>query len=492
MALNHRPTLALLAASASLCSALLAGCGGGGSGGAGSADPAASTCPVDALAAAGDTVDITVWHTYTGLGLDTLESLTAEYNASQDAVKVELQSQGTLPAELHSKIDQAAPDRSLPAIVVPDDTKLRYVADSGLFLPAQACFDADPDGRALLDDIEPIVRESSSIDGTMWPVGFGAGTALLYYNRAHYEAAGLDPDSPPATIEEMIDDARAIKEAGVSAEPIAFKVTDWVFEYWLTGAGQSIVDQANGREGLAVASTLDNPTTRALLETLVAAKEDGVLKVIPSAANGDELLAMATQSSSMVLTASGATSTVAAVIEGTISAEEVQDAFGLEVPEGLKLDLDIGVGPLPGITEQGRGQVGGLVWYLTSTVPAEQQAAAWDFAKFMLGTDAQVRATLEGGAIPVRRSIAKLPEVQQAWEETLAGRWNREATGSLRLLDPDFPGPVIGPYDEVRRAVGIMMDEVLFEDGDLDEAVNRADEGTTKALEAYQADVEGS
>lgn len=484
---TRRPAFAAPLLVGALLAALLAGCGG--SGGGGGASPAAIHCPVGALESADGRVDITVWHTYSGLGLEVLKSLAKDYNASQDKVRVKLQQQGTLPSELHAKIDQAAPDRSLPALVVPDDTKLRYVADSGLFIPAQACLDADPDGKAILADLEPIVRESYSLDGTLWPAGFSAGTALLYYNRAHFKAAGLDPDVPPATIDEMIDAARAIKKAGVSSEPIAFKVTDWIFEYWLTGAGEALVDRDNGRAGLAHEASLDNPTTRALLRKLAAAKEEGVLKVIPSANASDDVLAMATQSSSMVIATSSAITTVAAVIEGTLSAQEAKERFGVEIPEGLKLDLDIGVGPLPGLTKAGRGQVGGMNWYLTATVSEEEQSAAWDFTKFLLSADAQARATLEGGFIPVQRSVAKLPMVRKAWAETLAGRWNRSATDSLSLLDPEFAGPVVGPYDEVRRALGIMMDEVLFEGKGIDRAVASADASMTKSLEAYAADV---
>lgn len=466
-----------------------AACGGGADDAAG---PDRPPCPVGAHRDAADPVTITVWHVLKGLPLRTLERTVEAYEASQDQVRVELEAQGSGVVELSRKIDQAAPDRSLPAMVMPDDTKLRWAADSGLLLPAQACFDADPEAAKVLDDLLPIVRASYSLDDQLWPASFSTGTALVYYNRAHFEAAGLDPDVAPTTIDAMIEDGRALKAAGVSEAPVVLKAQPWIFEWWLTGAGQSIVDRENGRTGLATRSTFDNPVTRTILEKLRKAEEEGIVKVTPSTeGNSDHVLAMATQSSSMVLEASGGASTIAGIIEGTIDAADVKSELGVDVPDGLKLDLDIGVGPLPGVEEAGVGQVGGLVWYLTSTVPPEQQAAAWDFATFLNEHDAQLAQATDGSAVPSLRSITQDPELDASWSESLAGRWQRIAADVLPGIDPEFPGPVIGPYDEVRSAVGKALDRVLLDGDSIDRALTEADRTITASLDAYREDVEG-
>ena len=136
-------------------------------------------CPVDALDEADGPVEIVVWHTFIALQKRTLEALIEQYNASQDKVVVRAESQGVGSAELHTKIEQAAPDRSLPAVVVPDDTKTRFIADSGLFVPAEACFAADPEAQAIRDDLLPIAEASYTIDGQLWPASFSTLTALI-------------------------------------------------------------------------------------------------------------------------------------------------------------------------------------------------------------------------------------------------------------------------------------------------------------------------
>nr|WP_287391728.1 hypothetical protein [Candidatus Microthrix sp.] len=108
---------------AAVLTAVMVAASCGGSDATSSADGGEVTCPVEALEQADGPVEITVWHSYVALAKRTLESLADQYNSSQDQVKVTVESQGVGPQELHRKIEQAAPDRSLPALVVPDDTK---------------------------------------------------------------------------------------------------------------------------------------------------------------------------------------------------------------------------------------------------------------------------------------------------------------------------------------------------------------------------------
>ncbi len=452
-----------------------------------------SVCPVDALEQADGPVEITIWHPYIALGKRTLEGLIEEYNASQDKVVVRAENQGTTPAEVHRKIEQAAPDRSLPALVVPDDTKTRWVADSALFVPAEACYAADPTAQAQRDDLLPIVPASYTIDDMLLPVSFTTFTALIFLNRDHFEAAGLDPDDPPATIDEMIEAARAIKAAEVPGvdRPMVFQANSFLLEWWLSGAGQELVNEENGRSGTwASASSFDNPVTRDILTKLQEAKAEGILDITPGTdGNADHLLAMAGQQSSFTVDSSGAASTVAGVIEGTIAAEDLSAELGVDIPEGLQLDLDIDAGPYPGVEAAGKGQVGGYVWYMSDTVSDEEKAAAWDFVKFNNSVEAQVRWGVEGSAAPVSQAAADDPLLQEAWASSLGGQWQKVAYDVLAGIDTDFPGPIIGPYDEVRQAIEKAMDRVLLDDGPVDDAVTEADATITAALESYRQDV---
>ena len=84
-------------------------------------------------------------------------------------------------------------------------------------------------------------------------------------------------------------------------------------------------------------SSFDNPTTREILTKLQEAKAEGILDITPGTdGNADHLLAMAGQLSSFTVDSSGAASTVAGVIEGTIAAEDLKEELGVELPPGTQ------------------------------------------------------------------------------------------------------------------------------------------------------------
>lgn len=63
------------------------------------------------------------------------------------------------------------------------------------------------------DDIfEPLTKDFIRWNDTVYGLPFWIDCSAYLYNKAHFEEAGLDPDSPPETFSEFIDAARTIKE----------------------------------------------------------------------------------------------------------------------------------------------------------------------------------------------------------------------------------------------------------------------------------------
>jgi sn-glycerol 3-phosphate transport system substrate-binding protein len=471
----RRAAVALVLAGALVASA----CGGGDD-----TDEAASGgCPVDALENADGPVDITLWHTYLGLTSDTVNRLADDYNASQDKVRVSVESQGAAVEELVRKYRQAIPTGDLPTIASFDDTSTQFLADSGTIVPAGVC--AEADGYTEFEDFLPIVTDYYSIDGVLQPGSFNIGTALLYYNRDHFQAAGLDPDDPPETIAEVHEAARAINEAGVADQPFVMNLTPFILEFWTTGAGASVVDNENGRgDGTTSAGALSNDATRETLETLAAMDEEGLVNAVPGVEGQfDHYFAMGLEQSSMMVETSTAVTTINAVLEGNVDPAEL--GLDSDLPP---IDVNLDAAEFPGLNGAGEGQVGGNVWYMTNTGTDEEQAAAWDFTKYVNQPENQVLWAIEGSYLPPREAAAADPVLQEDWTTTRSGRWMAIAYEMLTRLDPDWPGPLIGPYTETRTAIRDALDEVLLSGGSVDDALTGADEDITSAVEAYNAE----
>jgi multiple sugar transport system substrate-binding protein len=63
------------------------------------------------------------------------------------------------------------------------------------------------------DFVPALYEKGAEIEGESWGLPIAAATRGLFYNTALFEAAGLDPATPPATWEDLKNAAVAIKEA---------------------------------------------------------------------------------------------------------------------------------------------------------------------------------------------------------------------------------------------------------------------------------------
>src|SRR5699024_8661353 len=68
------------------------------------------------------------------------------------------------------------------------------------------------------------VLDVARADGQLYGVPIASYTMGLLYNRGVFEEAGLDPDSPPTTWDEVADAAQAISE-GTEADGFGLMTT---------------------------------------------------------------------------------------------------------------------------------------------------------------------------------------------------------------------------------------------------------------------------
>jgi len=468
-----------------------AACGGGNSDG-GSATGDGGNCPVDAIKDASGTTQVTLWHAYVGLTKKTLEKLAGQYNASQTKVKLNVEAQGSYEELLKKYEDALGDPKTLPNLILTEDTTTQFMADSGSVIPAQDCLDADPDAKAIYDEILPAVTAAYTVEDTLLPGAFSVSTPVLYANKDLLAKAGLPTDTYPQTLAELRTTAEKIKAANIPGvqQPLVMKVDSWYIEHWLTGVKEPIVNNSNGRSGLATKSTYDNKYTTETFTWMKDMVDAGLLKAVPNASQIDDFLAAATQSAAMLIQTSTAITTVNGVIEGSLNAEDI--GLGSDGPDlsSIKIpNLNIGVGLLPGLKAAGEGQIGGSAWYLLDTGSDVKASAAWDFLKFFNTTENQVTWTLEGSYLPVSKAAAEDPKLQANWKNTRTGQWLSVAYKGIEDLDPKFPGPVIGPYKEFRAANRAALETVTLSRKPVAEAITKANTTFQKALDTYAQDV---
>ena len=456
----------------------------------------ASLCPVAALDDAAGPVKITIWHAWIGLTAKTLQSIADSYNKSQTKVVLQVEAQGTYEELLKKYQDALGDPASLPDIVLSEDTTTQFMIDSESIVPAQDCIAADDAAAAIYEDILPAVISGYTVDDVLWPAAFSVSQPVLYVNQAHLAVAGVDstPTALPKTLTELRATAEKIKAANIPGveQPLVLRVDSWYLEQALAGVEQPVVNNSNGRSGLATESDLISDPTTEVFQWFQDMQKDGLLKAIPYSDSFGQLFAMALETSSMLIDTSTAITSVNAAIEGTLTNEDVGAAdLGIDLST-VKFDtLKIGVGLNPGLKEAGVGQIGGAGWYMVNGEDDASIAAAWDFMKYFNETPQQVRWTLEGSYLPVSESAREDPALLAAFTATQRGQWLSVASAGLVNLDPEFPGPVIGPYNEFRSITRGALEKVTTGGGEVTATIKTANTEFQASLDQYASEVGG-
>jgi len=470
----HRNRLAILGLTTALT---LAACGGGddsstgGSGGTSGdgAKPDLPECPLGAIDKAGaKPVNITFWHAMTRANEDTLKALTAEFNSSQSDVKVKLVNQTTYTDTL-TKYKAGLGTGDLPDLVQIEDTGLQLMLDSRSVLPAQSCIDAEK--YDLSDHVQRVVQYYS-VNDVLYPMPFNVSNPILYYNKKAFEKAGLDPDKPPTTLEEVRTAAQAIVDSGVTEFGFAFKTDPWFLEQWLAKAGMPYVNNDNGRASRSTATAFDTDAGREIFTFLDSMVTD---KLAQNTGEGgfDNLLALGNGGAAMTIDTSAALGTITEVLGS-----------------GQYPDVTLGAGAMPGPVGEGGILVGGAAIYIVNKTSPEHQEAAWRFAKFLNEPQSQATWSAGTGYVPIRQSATELEPLKGQWQKDPAYRVAYEQL-LAGVENVATAGPVIGDYVGVRKAVSDALSSMFSQGTDPAEALAQAAKGGDAAIEEYNARIGG-
>ncbi|XCP86425.1 sugar ABC transporter substrate-binding protein [Roseburia hominis] len=113
-------------------------------------------------------------------------------------------------AEATTKLKLLGAQGELPDVTFINIINGWDLASAGYLMDLSDLFEKDETLKAELP--QAVVDIATTADGSMYWIPSATGAFSLWYNKDIFEQAGLDPDSPPQTIEEMISYAKTITE----------------------------------------------------------------------------------------------------------------------------------------------------------------------------------------------------------------------------------------------------------------------------------------
>ncbi|MFL6074103.1 MAG: ABC transporter substrate-binding protein [Mycobacteriales bacterium] len=427
-----------------------------------------------ALAKVRGEVDISFWHSMDGVDAAALNTLIDRFNRQHAGkVKVEPEYVGGY-TDAMGEFRGAVEARSTPNVMQAYDIGTRYMIDSKQVVPVQGFLDRDhyPTG-----DLQPAAAGYYSVGGKLYSMPFNASTPVLYYNKTIFQRAGLDPNQPPRTLDEVRADAQKIVASHAAPTGLQAAASGWYLEQWIATAGATLCDRDNGRTGTATEVRLDQPAAVAALDWWAGMVRDrlaaaGGAEDPDSDEESDEareatVAAFTTQRTGMVLESSGQLTELSRAAQA--------DGY----------DLGVGGFPRQGGAGGGGPVVGGASLWIDSAgkKPAEVEAS-WQFVKYLASAESQAYWYTHTGYLPVNTKALDRP-AGAAWRQQNPGFQVAADQLASTPVTPTTRGCLAGVMPQVRGRAEDAIDKALTGRADPTSALADATKAVKPLIKNY-------
>lgn len=183
----------------------------------------------------------------------TIESMTEAYMAENPDVTINAVYTGSY-ADTTTRAITAARGGNPPQLAILLSVDMFTMIDEDIVLPWDD-FLTEEEIDTWIGGFYPSFMRNSQTDGQTWGIPFQRSTPVLYWNKDAFAAAGLDPETPPATWDEMVefgqaltlrDDAGNVTQWGLRIPSSGFP--SWLFTGLVASAGQDGLANDAGTE----------------------------------------------------------------------------------------------------------------------------------------------------------------------------------------------------------------------------------------------------
>ncbi len=339
-------------------------------------------------------VELVFWHSFVSSTIPALNKLVKKFELENPGIKIKAQYVPTGDAQIQKLItaiqSNNAPDISwLHSDYLEDLVEADAIYKIDDFIKKDTTFD-----KSEIDHIYPSLIPLSSWRGTLYSLPMEATNLALLYNKEMFRNAGLDPEKPPATWDELYDYSKKLtidKDGDGKYDQVGFFLPIfpaagsqsgwmvWQFYPFLWQAGSFVINETQDK---------------------VLYNNDAGVQALSLWKKIYEELDLRNFTTDFDVTfASGR---LAMAMDGPWNLPRYKD---------LLKNLDWGFAPLPAGPSKSATVVGGeyLAIFKQSKFPDE----AWEFLKWIIKPENQAFWAMESGYLPVREDVLEVPEFKK-------------------------------------------------------------------------------
>lgn len=415
----------------------------------------AGTTALTAKAENDDVMELTMYFPVSvGGGPDALiDALCEEYHKENPNVKVTPVYAGSY-ADTRTKVQAAIKGGNTPDLAIMFSIDLYSLLSMDAIADIDSFCTTDADKEWLNGFYDGFMMNSR--DGeTTYGIPWQRSTIVLYYNKDAFEAAGLDPEQPPKTWDELKEDAKklTITENGQTTQ-YGIQIPSDGYAYWML---QTFCVEQNGFNLMNETGTetyYDDERTAKGLEFWKSLADDGSMP--------EGIVAWATTPSDFL---EGKT---AMMYHTTGNLTNVKN----------NASFNFGVAMLPANESYG-SPTGGGNFYIFKGVSEERQQAAFDFIKWMTDDERVAQWSIDTGYVATRPSAYDTERMQE---------YAKEFPYCLVARDQlEYGYAELSTYNqaEVQKAIDDAISYVMTDQQDVESALATAQQTADGILQAY-------
>lgn len=180
----------------------------------------------------------------------TIEGMAAEFTKQNPNITVKSVYTGNY-SDTAVKTQAAVQGGTPPDIAVLLANELYTLLDMDAITPLDSFIDKDPDDT-YVNDFFPAFMANAQTDGKTYSIPFQRSTVLLYYNKDAFREAGLDPNKPPTTWDELAEmSVKLTKQGqwGIEIPATAPTPATWLFQTFALQNGKNVMT-SDGKQAI--------------------------------------------------------------------------------------------------------------------------------------------------------------------------------------------------------------------------------------------------
>lgn len=397
---------------------------------------------------------IEFWHSMSGDNGKTFEEIVEEFNKNSETIQVKPIYQGGY-VDLITKVRAISGSDQAPALIQASGTNRKYLAESDFIVPMQEFIDKE---NFDISQFEENALNRYVIDGKLYSMPFSTSNAVMFYNKEMFQEAGLDPEKPPKTFEEVEEYAQIIKD---KTGNIGFTMATigWYFEQLLANQGELFLNNDNGFSGKPTETLINGEAGLKIFQWLDNMNKAGTFRNYGSSWEDPRAPFLAEQ--------------VAMYFDSSANTREMV----------RQADFEVGTAPLPvpeGVEPQG-ATVGGNSNYITNKVSEEEQQAAWRFIKYSVTPEVQAKWAAATGYFPVTKAANDLEILQNTYKEFPQMLTAVEVNSRTPAI-PAMSGPLSDEGEQFRSIIEASLEKMYEGEATPKEALDEAAEKINEIL----------